>query len=254
MRIRLSGRRLALAAVLLLGGAAAPLAYATISAPAAQPAAVSTGTDTPSLVAYAHVLADGTLDAGRSKNVLSSTRQVSPGNSFVYCLEVTFAPSNAVSSLERTTARPVEDGLFLAVSETTVDPDLATSWGCPTGTDAAVRLGGAGDGLPFYVALMGQEPPVTVALRSFSASRAPSGIRLRWRTANEAQMLGFNLYRTDRGKPVRLNRGLISSVRAPAGQTYSWLDRHPPATEATYRLEAVRLDGSRSWLGSARAS
>jgi hypothetical protein len=43
----------------------------------------------------------------------------------------------------------------------------------------------------------------------------------------ECDLLGFNLYRQQHRKLVKLNRALISSVFSgtPTGHAYSWLDR-----------------------------
>jgi hypothetical protein len=66
--------------------------------------------------------------------------------------------------------------------------------------------------------------------------------------------LGFNLYREQRGKLVRLNRTLIPTVfpGGPAGHAYSWLDRSASTRTArfTYRLQEVGLNGKRSWVGT----
>jgi hypothetical protein len=98
--------------------------------------------------------------------------------------------------------------------------------------------------------------PTAVTLRSFSAVRLGSRtVSLRWWTASEAGLLGFNVYRVGPGGLVRLNRDLISGAfgASPAGQAYSWLDRGAIRASGVlrYRLQAVRLDGTRVWLGSA---
>jgi hypothetical protein len=81
-------------------------------------------------------------------------------------------------------------------------------------------------------------------------------VLVRWRTASEAQTLGFNVYRVRQGKLVKLNRALIPSVfgGTVTGHPYSWLDRRAPrgSTMLAYRLQAVGLDGTRRWV--ARAS
>jgi beta-glucosidase len=87
--------------------------------------------------------------------------------------------------------------------------------------------------------------PTAVRLRSFSARRdAAGGVALRWRTGTEARLLGFNLYR----RRTRLNRALIPARHATGG-VYLYVDRLARGS-AHYRLQAVRLDGSRAWIGS----
>lgn len=91
--------------------------------------------------------------------------------------------------------------------------------------------------------------PTAVTIRSFTARRAPAGVKLTWRTAASVGTLGFHVYREQKGKLVKLNRRLI----AGGGQVYSWLDRRAPRPTVTvkYRLQVVGLDGTRSWVRSA---
>lgn len=90
--------------------------------------------------------------------------------------------------------------------------------------------------------------PTAVTVRSFDARRGRGGVELRWRTASEVQLLGFNVYRGTR----RLNRSLI-----PAGGrrgAYSFVDRAAKGAAATYRLQLVSTDGVSRWYGAARVS
>jgi hypothetical protein len=85
--------------------------------------------------------------------------------------------------------------------------------------------------------------PTAVEVVRFTAQRTPAGTELRWRTASEASIAGFNVYRSG----VRVNRALIAaSGAAVGGASYRLVDRHAHRG-TTYRLQAVRLDGSRSW-------
>jgi calcineurin-like phosphoesterase family protein len=98
--------------------------------------------------------------------------------------------------------------------------------------------------------------PTAVSLASFSAVRTRAGaVLLRWRMASETRTLGFNIYRQGKGKVVKLNRTLIPSVSGgtATGHAYSRLDRNVPRAgwKLRYRLQAVDLDGTRSWMGSA---
>jgi hypothetical protein len=96
--------------------------------------------------------------------------------------------------------------------------------------------------------------PTAVSIRSFSAVKTAFGTLLRWRAASEARTLGFNLYRRQHGRPVKLNRELIPSGGKPTGQAYSFLDRGARrGLASTYSLEAVGLDGARTSLGVATA-
>lgn len=71
--------------------------------------------------------------------------------------------------------------------------------------------------------------------------------------ANYVPNPGFNLYRQQTSKLVKLNRALISSAfgGSASGHAYSWLDRNAPKGAARYRVQAVSLSGKRSWVGAA---
>lgn len=91
--------------------------------------------------------------------------------------------------------------------------------------------------------------PTAVTVRSFIARRNGQVVVLRWRTASEAQTLGYNLYR----HRVKLNKRPIPSVGSAGGHTYVWRDRRP-GKAPRYSLEAVRRDGSSVRLGRAVVS
>jgi VCBS repeat protein len=92
-------------------------------------------------------------------------------------------------------------------------------------------------------------PPTAVALRRFVARATPQGVELRWRTAQEAGLIGFHVYRSD----LKLNRTLIAAHGSGvAGAAYRLLDRHTRiGAVSSYHLQAVRADGTRAWLGRA---
>jgi Domain of unknown function (DUF4394) len=93
--------------------------------------------------------------------------------------------------------------------------------------------------------------PTAVRMRSLEAVRSPRGVVIRWRTAAESRTLGFDVYREERGRRVRLNGTLIPSAFSGAGRTYSYLDRRPLRSRSRYWIEAVGIDGSRSSYGPA---
>jgi hypothetical protein len=93
---------------------------------------------------------------------------------------------------------------------------------------------------------------VAVGARAFDARVSPAGVLLRWKGGAQANLLGFNVYRQKAGKRVRVNTRLI---RASVSGRYAFVDRTLKGTRAAgarYWLQAVNLDGSRSWVGSAR--
>jgi hypothetical protein len=86
--------------------------------------------------------------------------------------------------------------------------------------------------------------PTAVGVLSFTATRVKRGVRLRWRTGSGAQALGFNIYREQAGKRVRLNGRLLASSKSGV-----WLDR---VRSGSYWLQEVAPDGARIWHGPAR--
>jgi len=120
--------------------------------------------------------------------------------------------------------------------------------------DLAIGAGQTG-ALTGSVSSAQQEVPTAATLRSFGASRSHPGVLVRWRTASEAQTLGFNVYRQVSGNRVRVSRRMIPARNAAAGHRYTYLDRKAPRTKSPrYWLEVVNLDGSRNWLGPVRVT
>jgi hypothetical protein len=70
-----------------------------------------------SAVAYARVLAAGTLDAARTKNVTSVDHSVGPG---IYCLHVSTTPNNIVASIDLSTAAPGDTEIHPSVVPTAI--------------------------------------------------------------------------------------------------------------------------------------
>lgn len=92
-------------------------------------------------------------------------------------------------------------------------------------------------------------PATAVTLASASATRTRRGVAVRWRTGSETQVLGFNVYREQAGRRVRLNRTLIASGSSLSGREYVFADRSAPAGRLHYWLQTVSLDGTKSWRG-----
>jgi hypothetical protein len=99
--------------------------------------------------------------------------------------------------------------------------------------------------------------PTAVQLISFTATgNATGGATLQWRTGYEADNLGFNVYRDERGKRIKLNpaqvagSALLAGRRTilTAGNGYAWTD--PQGTSGTaYWLEDVDINGVSTWRG-----
>lgn len=99
-------------------------------------------------------------------------------------------------------------------------------------------------------------PPTALTLGHFAAISHGNVTRLQWQTGYEVSNLGFNLYREQDGRWVRLNPSIIagsalfvgSNTELTAGRSYSWLDPHPQPG-AQYWLEAIDLSGEQELYG-----
>jgi hypothetical protein len=125
-------------------------------------------------------------------------------------------------------------------------------WGEGTAVEHATEWGLAPHGQYIETLHDAAPGPTAVVFRAASASRTRAGVRVRWRTGSESRLLGFNLYREQNGKRVRMNRAVIPSAFAGGivARSYSWLDRRAPRRGVLrYWLEAVSVSGTRSWHG-----
>ena len=82
-----------------------------------------------------------------------------------------------------------------------------------------------------------------MTFRSLSAQKAGKGVNIRWRTASELQVLGYNVYVERNGKRVKLNAKLIRAKGA-AGGSYLFKATVP---KGKFWLQTVNTDGSRLW-------
>jgi hypothetical protein len=94
--------------------------------------------------------------------------------------------------------------------------------------------------------------PTLVTMRSLHAARTKAGIAVRWRTAADAGVLGFNVYRENQTRSrVRLNEGLIPVSSGSVGHAYRFVDRRAP-TAGTLRYWIEEIDVKRHdsrWYG-----
>jgi hypothetical protein len=96
---------------------------------------------------------------------------------------------------------------------------------------------------------------VAVTVASFRAARSPDGIVIRWRTGTEADELGFNVYRQQHGRRVRVNKRLLPAHGGVQGAMYSFVDRSAPRNAAVrYWLQDVDRNGARTWHGPIRVA
>jgi subtilisin-like proprotein convertase family protein len=95
--------------------------------------------------------------------------------------------------------------------------------------------------------------PTAVVVRGLTGRAVSRAVEIRWRTASEANLSGFNLIRTGAGATSRANPRPIRAKHAGTtrGGSYRFVDRHVVSgVSYTYRLELVRLNGSRVSAGA----
>ena len=109
--------------------------------------------------------------------------------------------------------------------------------------------------------------PTKVTLVSFAAHYATdkNGSRravLTWKTGGESHNLGFNVYRDVNGTKVRMNPSVIAgsallmtgALPKHGGRSYTWLDPATPVSGASYWLEDVDINGTRTMHGPVSVS
>lgn len=97
--------------------------------------------------------------------------------------------------------------------------------------------------------------PTAVTVASTAARRTSRGVSVRWTTGSERGLLGFRVYRQDGSKRVRVNSKLLRGYGTFTGSRYSLVDRLAPRGRALrYWIEAVHVDGSKTWHGPAVVS
>lgn len=134
------------------------------------------------------------------------------------------------------------------------DPATGNVYDFASGINGPVDLVVGNDGSLYVLArLDGAVYRITAAttavlVRRFAAVRGRHGVTLNWRSGSDPRLLGFEVYREDGGRRRRLNAALI--VPSATRHASSFTDRSP-GRATRYWLEAVLLDGARSWFGPA---
>jgi len=134
----------------------------------------------------------------------------------------------------------------VAIDDTFGQPIIGLSSGGTVGLGGGYWYGAAG--------------PTAVVIVSFTAEAWDGMILLRWETASEVDMVGFNLYRADapNGVKLPLNETLIPAQApgSPGGTRYEWDDDNGLLDGQTYFywLEIVDLHGSGEVLGPVDAA
>jgi plastocyanin len=94
-----------------------------------------------------------------------------------------------------------------------------------------------------------------VTFASATARRTARDVLVRWRTGTEADLLGFNLYRSQGQSWKRITRSLIAAKGSVSGASYRYLDRTAKhGISYRYRIKAVHGDGTATWFGPVRVT
>jgi len=90
-------------------------------------------------------------------------------------------------------------------------------------------------------------PPTAIQLVSLRALRAGSAVNVTWQTANEANTLGYRIYRSTSGArtdATLVSAGVIAATGAGTGASYEWVDANAPSATSYYWLEEVETSGA----------
>ena len=94
-----------------------------------------------------------------------------------------------------------------------------------------------------------------VTFASVSATRTGTGVVVRWRTGTEADLLGFQIYRSRGHSWQRITRSLIAAKGSVAGASYRYLDKTARrGVSYRYRIKAVNRNGTTAWFGPMRVA
>ena len=89
--------------------------------------------------------------------------------------------------------------------------------------------------------------PTSVSLDYFEAEVQGRNVQLDWATLNEADLLGFDVYRaqSQTGPWTKLNATLIAAQNpgSTQGNVYQWIDRNVPNGRYWYRLDWMEITG-----------
>lgn len=99
------------------------------------------------------------------------------------------------------------------------------------------------------------EVPTGLSVVRFAGQARPAAVQLTWETANEANILGFNILRRAVGRPAALqaiNTAPLPADRAGSnqGEVYTYLDENVQIGQTyEYILEVIELSGGRATHG-----
>jgi hypothetical protein len=235
MRITLTGRRLALAAVL------AVLVAGAVVASGALAGRTTSSTATATSVLTAVVNYDGTLVRG------TATAATRDGEG-IYIVTFSRAVNDCVYSPAIGAASTAVIGL---------NGEISASHSSASVFDVLVATLNSAGGFrdqSFHLVVTCPEAATVADVAGFRAGRVDAQrALLRWTTGAETEILGFNVWRYRGAKGVKVNRTLVRAKRSgePAGASYRFVDQVRGAKRGlTYRLQLVDLKGKRTWYAA----
>jgi len=171
---------------------------------------------------------------------VSFGRDLQPGESFTVVVSFT-------AQTDTTELPDGETKSKAAVAGARADPDGSG----PLGDLEVLPQQGASGGVRVST-------PTGLVLTSLQGEAQPDGVTIRWETASEVGVLGFNVLRGEAGGEMGvMNEGVIFAQYAGAdrGAAYAYRDeRVISGRSCDYALEVVRLDGSVDQGGEATVS
>jgi protocatechuate 3,4-dioxygenase beta subunit len=137
-------------------------------------------------------------------------------------------------------------GLFIATTPFTATP--GTSIGAIVSTPANGTT--SNPAIDFGLVRV----PTAIQLVSLRAARTGQSVAVTWQTSNEANTLGYRIYRSvtaERATATLATAGVIAATGAGTGASYEWVDAAAPSGAAFYWLEEIETSGALTEYGPA---
>ncbi len=167
----------------------------------------------------------------------------------------TFAGGSGTQSCVVTAGDVTWTGGIPAGGTLTIDYQVRVGAGVPVGAPLCINTvfdNGGGGGASATACTAVDCSPTAALLRSFQATALDDHVALAWETASEAEVLGFNVYRSAEAdsRGIRVNPALIPATGGAAeAAAYRLRDVPPTAGTYFYRLEVVNRDGAPDVFG-----
>lgn len=116
-----------------------------------------------------------------------------------------------------------------------------------TGSGAPMRIVSSYINFTDSVAVDSSEQQSDVyGVLNFEISRSSVGLMIKWSTASDLNIIGFNLLKSDMedGQYLQINEEMIEPAGDGGESRYSYLDNEGRSGSAYYKLEILRNDGS----------